>query len=38
MIVEQRGGHRPPSGDGVGISFETESAYLFDKESGARIR
>ncbi len=38
MIVEERGDHHAPSGDRVGVSFETSRAYLFDKESGARIR
>ena len=38
MIVEERGDQHTPSGDRVGISFEASRAYLFDKESGARIR
>ncbi len=38
LIVEERGDERSKSGDRVSLSFEANRAYLFDRESGARIR
>ena len=38
MIVEERGDIRSKDGDVVNLGFETSRIYLFDKQSGARIR
>ena len=38
LIVEERGDERSSAGDSVGLSFEGSRAYLFERETGARIR
>ncbi|MEM0946434.1 MAG: sn-glycerol-3-phosphate ABC transporter ATP-binding protein UgpC [Pseudomonadota bacterium] len=38
MIVEERGDERSAEGTRVGLGFEPGRAYLFEKESGRRIR
>jgi lactose/L-arabinose transport system ATP-binding protein len=38
MIVEERGDHRSAPGTRVSLSFDPARAYLFDAETGARIR
>ncbi|MBS1304308.1 sn-glycerol-3-phosphate ABC transporter ATP-binding protein UgpC [Loktanella sp. SALINAS62] len=38
LIIEERGDHRSATGDRVGVSIDANRIYLFDTESGARIR
>ena len=38
LIVEERGDERTEDGRMVGLSFDTTRAYLFDAQTGARIR
>ncbi len=38
MIVEERGDDRTAPGGRVGLSFDPGRAYLFDADSGARLR
>ena len=38
IIVEERGDHRTKAGGSVGLMFEPERLYLFDKASEKRIR
>lgn len=38
LIVEERGDERSRQGDMAGLSFDPNRAYLFDAQSGARLR
>lgn len=38
LIVEERGDHRSQIGGQVGLTFEPRRAYLFDPETGSRLR
>jgi multiple sugar transport system ATP-binding protein len=38
MIIEERGDIRSKVGDNVGLTFEPSRLYVFDRESGQRIR
>ena len=38
LIVEERGDDRSKPGETVGLSFDPAQAYVFDGESGARLR
>ena len=38
LIVEERGDERTRAGATVGLTFEDRRAYLFDADSGARLR
>ena len=38
LIVEERGDERSSAGDTVGLGFEASRVYLFDRDSGLRIR
>ncbi|KPA20669.1 Maltose/maltodextrin import ATP-binding protein MalK [Shimia sp. SK013] len=38
MIVEERGDTRSPEGETVGLSVDTKRLYLFDSDTGLRIR
>ena len=38
LIVEERGDHRSAPGARVALSFDPARAYLFDADTGARIR
>ena len=38
LVIEERGDHRSATGDRVGVTIDASRIYLFDAESGARIR
>jgi lactose/L-arabinose transport system ATP-binding protein len=38
MIVEERGDNRSPEGETVGLNVQTDRLYLFDADSGLRLR
>jgi lactose/L-arabinose transport system ATP-binding protein len=38
LIVEERGDHRSSEGETVGLNIPSDRIFLFDSETGARIR
>ena len=38
LVIEERGDHRSATGDRVGVTIDASRIFLFDAESGARIR